>query len=231
MLYFPSEIQSLSTLWQPLTLILLFLSIILVVAEGLNRLTSVKGEITRKVVHIGTGNVILLAWWFHIPTWIGIGASVMAAIMSLISYFVPILPSVNSVGRTSLGTFFYAISIGILIAWFWPCEQFQYAAIGILIMTWGDGMAAIVGQSFGKHPYTIMGSQKSWEGSLTMFLMSFLVTSVLLLTVMDNSWLTWLFAFCVALTATILETFSKLGIDNLTVPVGSAALAFFLSNT
>ncbi|MFM6511142.1 MAG: phosphatidate cytidylyltransferase, partial [Microcystis panniformis] len=32
-----------------------------------------------------------------------------------------------------------------------------------------------------------------------------------------------------AIGATILETFSKLGIDNLTVPIGSAAIAYFLT--
>jgi len=33
----------------------------------------------------------------------------------------------------------------------------------------------------------------------------------------------------VAVIATALEAFSLLGIDNLTVPLGSAALAFFLN--
>ena len=33
----------------------------------------------------------------------------------------------------------------------------------------------------------------------------------------------------IALFATALEAFSKLGIDNLTVPVGSAALCFYLN--
>jgi phytol kinase len=35
----------------------------------------------------------------------------------------------------------------------------------------------------------------------------------------------------VSIFATILEAFSKLGIDNLTVPLGSAALAFFLDRS
>jgi phytol kinase len=36
-------------------------------------------------------------------------------------------------------------------------------------------------------------------------------------------------ALIVAILATFLETFSKFGIDNLTVPLGSAILAFSLS--
>lgn len=114
-----------------------WLGLILVVAEGLNRVFSVNAEVSRKIVHIGTGNVILFAWWLNIPTWVGIAASVISGIIALISYQTPILPSINSVGRKSLGTFFYAISIGVLIGWFWTIKQPQYAALGILIMAWG----------------------------------------------------------------------------------------------
>ncbi|MGH2412297.1 MAG: diacylglycerol/polyprenol kinase family protein [Microcystaceae cyanobacterium] len=207
----------------------LYLGLLILVAERLNRLTSTDAEITRKVVHIGTGNVILLAWWLNIPAWVGIGAAIIASIVALVSYFIPILPSINSVGRKSLGTFFYAISIGVLVAWFWPLGQPQYAAIGILVMALGDGLAAIIGQNWGQHPYQVLGIQKSWEGSLTMAGVSFLVTGLILLAVGGNFWQTWLVALAVAIVATSVEAFSKLGIDNLTVPLLSAALSFFLN--
>jgi phytol kinase len=220
--------QLLSSLPFSLSLVALYLGSIILIAERLNRSLSTDGELTRKVVHIGTGNVILFAWWLKIPAWVSIGAAIIAAIVALISYYVPILPSINSVGRKSLGTFFYALSIGVLVAWFWPIQQFQFAAIGILVMAFGDGLAAIIGQRFGKHPYTVWGNRKSWEGSLTMIAISFLVTSLILGSVYGNIGVIWLIAAIVALTATILESFSMLGLDNLTVPIGSAAVAFFL---
>jgi phytol kinase len=215
--------------WFPLSLVVLYVGTVVLVAEGLNRLTDTDSELTRKVVHIGTGQVILLAWWLQIPAWIGISASVIASLIAIASYSLPILPSVNSVGRRSLGTLFYAISIGVLIGWFWTINQPQYAAIGILVMAWGDGMAAIIGQKWGKHPYQVLGSQKSWEGSFTMTGVSFCITALILLPIQGNFWQTWVIALGVAILATGLETFSKLGIDNLTVPIGSAAIAFFLS--
>jgi phytol kinase len=218
-------------LWQQITLVGIWLGFILLIAEGLNRIFAVEGEFSRKIVHIGTGNVILLAWWLNIPAWVGIAAGVMSAIIALISYQVPILPSVNSVGRNSLGTFFYAVSIGVLIAWFWPLQQPQYAAIGILVMAWGDGMAAVIGQQFGSHLYQVWGMKKSWEGSLTMMFVSFAVISLILLSVQGNVWQTWGVAFGVAILATALETFSILGMDNLTVPLCSAALSFWLNQS
>lgn len=198
-------------------------------AEGITRLFSNDKELTRKVVHLGAGNVILLAWWLEFPASVGIAASIIASLVALISYFLPILPSINSVGRQSLGTFFYAVSIGILVAWFWWLNQPQYAAMGILAMCWGDGMAAIIGQRFGKHPYQILGITKSWEGSLTMAVASYLTSSLVLLGVQGNVWQTWLIPLAVAGFATGLEAVSRLGVDNLTVPLGSAALGFFLN--
>lgn len=201
----------------------------MLLAETLHHRLSTSSELARKIVHIGTGNVILVAWWLQIPAWVGISASIIASIIALLSYYIPILPGINSVGRKSFGTFFYAVSIGVLINWFWPLQQFQYAAIGILVMTWGDGLAGLVGQKFGKHSYEVWGMKKSWEGSVTMALVSYVVTSLILLGIQGNIWQTWLVPVAIAFVATGLEAFSKLGIDNLTVPLGSAALAFYLS--
>lgn len=205
------------------------LGAIVLLAEMLYRRASATSELARKVVHIGTGNVILVAWWLQIPTWVGIAASIAASIIALLSYYIPILPGINSVGRKSLGTFFYAVSIGVLIAWFWPIKQFHYAAIGILVMTWGDGLAGLIGQRYGQHCYEVWGIKKSWEGSLTMALTSYAVSTSILLSVQGTIWQTWVVPLAIALFATTLEAFSKLGIDNLTVPLGSAALGFYLS--
>lgn len=211
----------------PTVLVIAFLGGIILLAELLSRGLSSDPEFSRKVVHIGAGNVILLAWWLNIPAWMGISAATIAAIIALLSYFVPILPSINSVGRRSLGTFFYAVSIGVLISWFFP-EQPQYAAIGILTMTWGDGMAALVGQNLGRHRYQIFGSTKSWEGSLTMAAVSYAICSLILLAVEGNLWSTWFIPLIVAVIASSCEAISKLGIDNLTVPIASGGIAFFL---
>lgn len=211
-----------------LPLILFYLTVLVLAAEGLNRLTDTHGEFTRKIVHIGSGNVVLLAWWLQIPTTIGIGAAIVAGIIALLSYSVPILPSLNSVGRKSLGTFFYAVSFGVLFACFWT-KYPEFTVMGILIMAWGDGLAAVVGQRFGQHPYEIFGGKKSLEGSLTMFLVSFLMAGLILTSTQGNPLSSWGIALVVAMVATGLESFSWLGIDNLLVPLGSTFCAFYLS--
>lgn len=209
-------------------IVLTWLGLVGGAAEGVRRFTSANPEITRKIVHIGAGQVILLAWWLQTPAWMGITASVLFSLVALLSYRYPILPGINGVGRHSLGTFFYAASIGLLTAAFWPVGLPQYAALGILVMTWGDGLAALVGQQFGRHRYKVVGSTKSWEGSLTMLIVSFAVSLLILGFTAGFTTSTLLIVALVALAATILETLSFYGLDNLTVPLGSAVLAYGL---
>jgi phytol kinase len=213
-------------LWLQITVVAVWVLLILLIAWVTYRFTDAEPEIVRKIVHIGTGNVIMLAWWLHVPAILGISASIIASVITLLSYKFPLLPGINSVGRQSFGTFFYALSMGVLVGLFWHIDKPQYAAIGIMVMAWGDGLAALIGQRFGKHKYKIFGAQKSWEGSLTMALVSFTISSLILFTVQGNTLSTWVASLAIAVVATSLESISFLGIDNLTVPLGSATLAF-----
>ncbi len=206
-----------------------WLALVGAVAWGLDQRPNRQTEWTRKAVHIGTGNIILLAWALDIPAWVGITASLFFSGVALLSYMLPLLPGINSVGRRSFGTFFYAVSIGLLVAWFWPLAQPQFAALGILVMTWGDGLAGLVGRAWGRHGYELAGMKKSWEGSLTMALVSGAIVALLLIaTGTAPVWPGLLLALGVGLVAALLESFSPLGIDNLTVPLGAAGLAWLV---
>ncbi|MEL6139388.1 MAG: hypothetical protein AAFR42_18525, partial [Cyanobacteria bacterium J06628_6] len=63
------------------SLVLLWLGIV----GGLSELARRRGygaELTRKIVHIGAGQVILLAWWLQVPSWMGVTAAAVAATLS-----------------------------------------------------------------------------------------------------------------------------------------------------
>jgi phytol kinase len=224
-----STFLSESNLWWRIATVPVYVGAIVLTAELLHRYTQTKPEHVRKVVHIGTGNVMLIAWLLELPAWVGITSAVLAGVATLVSYRLPILPGVNSVGRKSLGTFFYAVSIGILTAIFWNLNLPYYGVIGILIMAWGDGLAAIIGQRFGQHPYLIFGNTKSWEGTSTMFLVSYAIVSIVLFSVQGNIWSTWMVGIPVAIAATAVESIAQWGLDNLSVPLISAGLAFAIN--
>lgn len=211
-----------------ISIALLWLGCVGAIAAGARRFYKADSEMTRKIVHIGAGNVILIAWGLALPAWVGIAASVLFSGVALLSYRFPLLPAINSIGRKSLGTFFYAVSIGVLIGCFWHHAP-QFTVMGILVMTWGDGLAGLIGKHWGQHRYKLWGMQKSWEGSLTMMLVSYIVSSAILFNLQGNLWQTWVISLAIALITTGLEAFSKLGIDNLTVPIGSAMTGFLLT--
>jgi phytol kinase len=224
----PSALAELP-LWLRIAIVPLFVGAIVLVAELCHRWRWLPSEQTRKIVHIGTGNVIAIAWLLKLPAWVGITSSVLAAVVTIISYWWPILPGVNSVGRHSLGTFFYSVSMGLLIAIFWPWKHPEYAVIGILVMAWGDGMAAVIGQRYGQHRYQIWGNGKSWEGTIALSIISYIVVTTILFAAQGNLPITWLVGIPVAVAAIGLESVSQWGIDNLTLPIGSAFLAFWLN--
>ncbi|MEO1521269.1 MAG: diacylglycerol/polyprenol kinase family protein [Cyanobacteria bacterium J06633_2] len=208
-----------------------YLGLVALTATVTQKFFNAGSEVIRKVVHIGTGNVIVLAWLLQVPSWIGITASIIFSLVTLLSYQFPLLPFINSVGRKSFGTFFYALSIGLLISYFWPIGMPFYAVLGVLVMSWGDGLAALIGQRWGTHPYEILGINKSWEGSSTMLITTFVVSVVILGSVQGLSGVIVSVAAAIALASTLLEAFSKWGIDNLTVPLGSAAIAYGLCSS
>ena len=86
-------------------------------------------------------------------------------------------------------------------------------------MSFGDGLAGLIGKSYDSKSWTFFSQKKSLLGTLTMFLTSLIVVCSLGY-FQQNSFNSNYFT--IALTATLLEQFSVLGIDNFIVPITSA---------
>lgn len=65
-------------LWFSSGVVVVWLGVVLSSAEALYRYRHLNPEFSRKIVHIGTGNVILIAWGLGVPAWIGIAAAIVA---------------------------------------------------------------------------------------------------------------------------------------------------------
>jgi phytol kinase len=135
----------------------------------------------------------------------------------------------NDVGRKTYGVFYYALSITILVTLLWQ-NQPQYAVIGVMVMSWGDGMAALIGKRFGRHIFIHRGNKRSLEGSLAMFVTS---TIILLSIFAINHGIhphDLAIAIPTAAIATLLEAYSPGGTDNLSVPLSSAFISLGLQS-
>lgn len=185
-------------------------------------------ELSRKIIHIGTGPVILLAWLFGLPKNIAVSAAACITIALGLNYQFRLLPAIENIKRKSFGTIAYGLSITILLALFWP----KYAAavsLGVLSMAFGDGMAGLIGRSIKSRKWLVLGQTKSVAGTLTMGL----IVAITTLTISQINHLNFqpLEIIVISLIATGFEQISPWGIDNITVPIGVTCTAIWLLGT
>ena len=176
-------------------------------------------ELSRKIVHIGTGPVLPLAWLLQVPASIAVPFAVVVTLIAFIIHRWNLLPAVEDVGRNSYGTVAYGIAICLLLILFWANNP-AAACAGVLVMAFGDGLAGLIGRAVPSPSWTILDQRKSIIGTTTMALTSAVVLFALVL--ITHNQLTPLRLVAVCMLAVGLEQMSKWGIDNLTVPLGVA---------
>ena len=176
-------------------------------------------ELSRKIVHIGTGPVLPLAWLLQVPASIAVPFAVVVTLIAFINHRWNLLPAVEDVGRNSYGTVAYGIAICLLLILFWTNNP-AAACAGVLVMAFGDGLAGLIGRAVPSPSWTILDQRKSIIGTTTMALTSAVVLFALVL--ITHNQLTPLRLVAVCMLAVGLEQMSKWGIDNLTVPLGVA---------
>ena len=205
--------------------VLAWLAAVLLTALAVRRRWPQQKEWSRKVVHIGTGAVVLLAWAFAIPRGLALGAAALVTLGTALNHRFRLLPAVEDVGRHSYGTIAYGASITILLALFWPQQPLPVAA-GVLVMACGDGLAGLVGPQIQSPRWQIFGQTKSLAGTATMALTSWLVLALLIGVAqgMGAAAPSLVAAVAIAIAATGLEQLSGFGFDNLSVPLATAYL-------
>jgi len=203
----------------------IFVFTIIGISEVLKKKGILSVEGSRKFVHVGVSNWWLLAMYM-IPNYIfALIPLLIFVVLNYMSYKKNIFSSMErGKGKEDLGTVYFPLSLAVLVLFtWWDGVLFKnpyYGAVGALVMGYGDGFAAILGDQYGKHVYHIRGSKKSIEGSAAMFVFSFLVTIIILFLEFHTlNGLHFLIAFLVAVVSTLIEGITPLGFDNITVPI------------
>lgn len=194
-------------------------------AAALRRQTEAQGlperrEWSRKLVHIGTGAVVLIAWLFAIDRRIALGAAAATTLLAALNHRFHLLPGVEDVGRTSYGTVAYGASITVLFWQYWPQAPASVAA-GVLVMAVGDGLAGLLGSALPSPSWQVLGQRRSVLGTVVMALASLAVLSCLKLAAGGPTW--WALLLLTAM-AVLFEQIAIRGFDNLSVPLGVAGL-------
>ena len=186
---------------------------------------------SRKILHIMTGNIAFILPIFQTREMM---AFLAAGPFILFTFLMSPYSPIKSVrGKTSeaghgLGLVYYAIAWAVLAYIFFDTKE--VIAIGILAMSYGDGLASLIGIKFGKKKYQIFEDVKSYIGSYAMFTFTFIMMIIALLFYGKLS-LTYEALFlllCIAGISTIAEGVTPRGLDNLSVPFVAAILYFLL---
>jgi len=188
-----------------------YVIILLLISEKLVRKYP---SFSRKFLHIMVGNILFILPLFtsrEVITFLA--AAPFILLTFLISPYSPlkIKDRVSSSGH-GLGLVYYAISWTVLAFLFY--NQPWIIAVGIAAMSYGDGMASLIGEKYGKRKYNITGDTKSLEGSLSMFLVLIVTLGIVLgyyHAIPSNYWV----IVAVAMVATVFEGITPKGLDNL----------------
>jgi phytol kinase len=214
---------------------------LLIVGEALQRLFGQKPDLTRKLIHVGAGMwvfgvLVLFNRWesgiVPFATFIG---------LNYLFYRYRIFGAMDT-DNNSPGTVYFAISVTLLFGLLWrpdgPVDRAPIAAAGVMAMTWGDALAALIGKRFGRHRYQVGQSDRSWEGSAVMFVASATAMFLVLLLLPGSSLSphstpygagrSLSVALVGAAFATLAEAVSPHGTDNLSVPLVAAGVAWVL---
>jgi len=181
-------------------------------------------EWCRKLMHIGSGMVALSIPWLFQTTWpvLLLCAASVAGLLAIkyLKYLKHNIGRVvGEVKRESSGDIYFPLTIAVLFLLSKGDPLFY--SIPIMILTFADAAAALVGIFYGVLHYETRDGLKTIEGSLAFFLVAFFCAYLPMLIFTDlGSKEIFLIAFLLAFLLMIVEAaVGWKGLDNLLIPV------------
>lgn len=207
---------------------IVFIGIIFIAAKQFEKAGK---EASRKFIHIMLSNWWIIAMVFFDNVFSAALLPALFIVINYASYKMDIIKVMErnegEENKDSLGTVYYAISLFILaIITFGPLNNPLVGLCGIAVMGYGDGLAAVIGQSIKSPEYVIGKNKKTLAGSITMFCVTLMIIAGFL--TYNQSAYVAIKSVLIAVLMTVIEAVSIKGTDNLTVPLLTSLFAFLL---
>lgn len=212
-----------------------------------------KGDraVGRKILHIAMGNIVFILAFFD--NWFAevliAGSALLFSLLitqRMQLYFLnklTVVPGEESFFRKAYrkvikklslisasdagnewGLVYYCLMFTVLAGLF--ARNPVVVAVGMLPLAYGDGLGAVIGRKFGRHPYRVI-DKKSIEGSLAVFAGTALSLVVGMayygVPLQDAAWM----SAAIGLVIMVVEGVTPKGLDNLAIPL-SAVVLFLL---
>ena len=212
--------------WKGILIILGILLVYMLIIKAFEK--KLKPESRRKAFHMGMG-VVMLTLPYLFTNFLSVLVLAVFAFMTL--YIIKQTRLKKSLGsvlygveRKSYGEFFYVVSV-LLIFYLSKGDKILFS-IPILILTFADTAAALIGKNYGKKNLAELNEDsKSLEGSFMFFMVAFMATLVpLLLHTQVGREECLIISTIVGFNVALIEMISHTGNDNLLIPLTTFAL-------
>jgi phytol kinase len=203
----------------------------------------ISGQLSRKLIHIGTGPIFVLCWLiFPNSTSSKYIAALVPFAITLQFFLVGIgvlrdESAVQAMSRTGdpreilRGPLYYGLVFVLITIFFW--YDSPTGIVALMLLCGGDGLADILGRRYGKS-HIPWNPRKSWIGSLAMFSGGFILSLAILaiyisVGIFDSTLIELIpTLLIISLMATLVETLPLQDIDNITVTATAVLLGYFL---
>ncbi len=188
---------------------------------------------SRKVIHIGVAHWWLIAMALMDDPWVTSVGPLSFICINALDIRHRFLPAMDEgADARNWGTVYFPVSLLILVNLCWRGVMPTWiGGMAVLVLGWGDGLAALIGEGSRGPAFRVWHGRKSLAGTAAMCAASFIVALVFILAFSSRGGSvpsTAGIAALIACAATAVELVTPLGIDNITVPLAVAGMAWAL---
>lgn len=218
-----------------MAILLGYFVVAIIVAITIRLLVKIPNEVFRKSLHLILLGALLIQIYAFDTWWL----SVLAALTFIVLVF-PILALAEHIKgfgdvmverkngelKRSLTVAFGMFALVMTIFWGWLDDRLL-ALAAIYAWGFGDAAAAIIGKRFGKHYLEgkRIEGRKTVEGTVAMFVVSFLAVGIILTIHGELPWHgVLLTSLLTAAASAVVELFTENGYDTITCPLAATAV-------
>ncbi len=184
-------------------------------------------EMSRKYIHIMLCNIWFIFMYFFDNFIVAAILPALFVVINSLSYKYDLIKIMEREDKKEgIGTVYYAISLTILSIVTFYFKKPILGLAGVLIMGYGDGLAAVIGQNIKSKEYKVFGGTKSIAGTITMFAISFIISGLIFLYLGTTGLI--IKSIIIAAISTLVEAVSVKGLDNITVPLIVTAMFSYM---
>ena len=204
------------------------------IAEVLYHFFKVKAELTRKLVHFGTGILSLLFPVLLSSHWYVLLLCAAFLVILIASLKFNLLKSINAIDRKSYGSLCYPLAVYscfLIHSWYGKQSNFYGGYLiyylPLLILAISDPLAALIGKKWKWRPFKVGKGTKTLGGSMTFFFSAWVISlfAFYAFQIVLPGQFILLSGLLIAFLTAISEAVSRNGLDNLFIPlVGASAV-------